>query len=299
MTIFGIDISNNNGSGIDMNQVRAEGFDFVFCKVSEGDSFTDWTWPGYRDAARAAGLLTLGYHYVIAGDDPDAQAGRFADNGGGNVAMLDHEANSGGIGEFWSVVNAFNRRGIEVVRSYIPRWYWAGAMGGGDLSRVPGLIASSYVSAWGYASAIYPGDGAAGWAPYGGGTPDILQFSDRGLVAGNWVDINAFRGTRDQLAALLTGQGDDDMQLSDKLTDAYGNQVSVEDALKWLLYHTDLTVDQIGGAGTRNDMPAQFGGWPQLNNRTVVDALAEIGAHLGMAGYGAPAAPSATPGGAS
>ncbi|WP_067891179.1 DUF1906 domain-containing protein [Nocardia vaccinii] len=89
-----------------------------------------------------------------------------------------------------------------------------------------------------------------------------------------------------------------DMQLSDTITDAYGNSVSVGDALKWLLYHTDLTVDQIGGAGTRNDMPAQFGGWPQLNNRTVVDALAEIGAHLGIPGYTAPTAP-ATPGSAS
>ena len=79
------------------------------------------------------------------------------------------------------------------------------------------------------------------------------------------------------------------MQLSDTITDAYGNQVSVGDALKWLLYHTDLTIDQIGGAGTRNDMPAVFAGWPQLNGRTIVDALAEIGAHLGLSGYQPPA----------
>lgn len=261
MTEFGIDISNNNGAGIDMNQVAAEGFSFVFAKVSEGDYFSDATWLAYRDAARAAGLLVLGYHYVIAGADPDAQAARFAGNGGGAVAMLDFEDNSGDIGEFWAVVAGFNRAGIAVVRSYVPQWYW-GRIGSPDLSRVPGLIASSYVPGWGYAASIYPGDDAAGWAPYGGAAPDILQFTDKALVAGHWVDANAFRGSRSELAALLTGQQGGWLMA---LTDAQQNDLYQKVSDIW---------DQLRGPGGN--------GWPQLGqnaagaNLTPVDALAQI-----------------------
>ena len=39
-TIFGPDISNNNGV-VDLDRVKAEGFEFVWAKVSEGTSFRD------------------------------------------------------------------------------------------------------------------------------------------------------------------------------------------------------------------------------------------------------------------
>jgi len=261
VTLFGIDISNNQGSGLDMNQVAAEGFSFVFAKVSEGNYFTDRTWPGCRDAARAAGLLVVGYHYVISGADPDAQAARFVGNAGGSVAMLDFEDHSGDLTEFWAVVAAFGRAGVTVVCSYVPQWYW-GRIGSPNLSRVPVLIASNYVSSWGYAAAIYPGDDAAGWAPYGGAAPGILQFTDRALVAGQWVDANAFRGSRSELAALLAGnQGGWLMALTDQQQDDLYQKVS------------DIWDQLRGPNGT---------GWPQLGqnaagaNLTPVDALAQI-----------------------
>ena len=50
-TIFGPDISNNNGV-VDLDRVKAEGFDFVWAKVSEGTSFRDTYWPRTRDWAR-------------------------------------------------------------------------------------------------------------------------------------------------------------------------------------------------------------------------------------------------------
>lgn len=255
MTLYGIDISNNNGPGIDMTAVKAEGFDFVFAKVSEGDYFQDRTWPHYRDAATAAGLLVVGYHYVIDGCDPDAQAATFAGNGGGDFAMFDHEANSGGIGTFWNVVRAFNARGIAVVLSYLPQWY-AGQIGSPDLSQVPGLIASNYVTGWGYASTIYPGDDSYRWNPYGGAKPQILQFTDRALVAGSWVDANAFRGSRSELAALLTGrsQGDDDM------TPEQAQQLA------------DIREQLCGQGAGQTGYP----GWPQLGNHTPVDAIGEL-----------------------
>ncbi|MDM1889084.1 lysA, partial [Mycobacteroides abscessus] len=111
----------------------------------------------------------------------------------------------GGIDNFWAVKNAIEARGVRVALSYIPRWYWE-KIGKPDLSGVPGLIQSSYVNGTAYASVLYPGDDSPRWAAFGGKTPDILQFTDKALVAGKSLDANAFRGTLAQLKALLGAQ---------------------------------------------------------------------------------------------
>ncbi|WP_327139341.1 glycoside hydrolase family 25 protein [Nocardia sp. NBC_01327] len=204
MTLFGIDISNNNGAGIDMSQVRSEGFDFVFCKVSQGDSFADATWPRYRDAALDAGLLVAGYHYLEDGD-PHTQAAwylRHLGDGGRCGVMVDFEAGSGNEANYWGFVNAVNALGRTVNLSYEPRWYWD-QIGDPDLTQLPGLIQSSYVSGTGFAAALYPGDGSPMWSGFGGAQVQILQFTDAAQAAGHVVDANAFRGSRTELAGLL------------------------------------------------------------------------------------------------
>jgi lysozyme len=206
MTLYGIDISNNQGPNISMQEVKNEGFAWVEAKVSEGNYFQDSTWPGYRDAANACGLAIIGYHYAISSCSPASQVQAFVNNGGGKSVMIDFEANSGSISDYWNLVNAFNAAGVEVVLTYIPRWYWSGSMGGGDLSKVPGLVSSSYFGTGSPASTLYNnagGDGGNGWNVYGGGTPSVWQFTDGALVAGYSVDANAFKGTQDQLNTLL------------------------------------------------------------------------------------------------
>jgi len=210
-TIFGPDISNNNGV-VDLDRVKAEGFEFVWAKVSEGTTFLDTYWPRTRDWARRIGLILAGYHY-IRDSDPNRQADLFVGQLGDRSipAMLDFEDGSGGIDRFWAVLHAIEARGVHVALSYIPRWYWE-RIGKPDLSRVPGLIQSSYVNGTGYASVLYPGDDSIRWAPFGGCQPDILQFTDRALIAGKVLDANAFRGSPDQLGTLLglTREGDDE-----------------------------------------------------------------------------------------
>ncbi|MEV6773900.1 glycoside hydrolase family 25 protein [Nocardia sp. NPDC051030] len=202
MTIFGIDISNNNGPDIDLAEVAREGFSFIFAKVSEGDYFVDTTWPDYRDTAQVNGLLVAGYHYLRADCDIDAQADLFVGRLGEAAAMVDFEANSGGIDIFWSFVNAVNARGREIDLSYIPRWYWQ-EIGSPDLSQVPGLIQSSYVDGTGPASELYPGDDSPFWIGFGGRAVDLLQFTDSAEVAGHRVDADAFAGTVQQLEELF------------------------------------------------------------------------------------------------
>ncbi|AXQ52283.1 lysin A [Mycobacterium phage EricMillard] len=205
---WGIDISNHQGE-MDLDRVKAEGFDFIWCKVSEGANYRDPFWPGNRDKARAAGLILAGYHYVRTGD-PAAQAKTFVEHLGDRSipAMLDFEDGSGNIEQFWAVKAEIEKLGVQVRLSYIPDWYWE-RIGKPDLSKVPGLISSEYVSGTGYASVLYPGNSSNFWKAYGGRTPDVLQFTDRALVAGKSVDANAFRGTPDKLRRLLGAGGDD------------------------------------------------------------------------------------------
>ena len=211
MTLFIPDWSNNNWSSTAQavaacdSVIHREGYSAIIHKVSEGSSYSDPYWPAVRDWCNANGVPVIGYHYVRTGD-PAGQAARWKANGGGQFAMLDFEDGSGGIGNFWAVVNAFNAAGVEVALSYIPHWYWQN-IGSPDISQVPGLIASSYWSRNNYASSIYAnagGDGAAGWAAYGGASPVIWQFTDAALMAGIKADANAFRGSIDDLISLFT-----------------------------------------------------------------------------------------------
>lgn len=148
-----------------------------------------------------------------------------------------------------------------------------------------------YGGYWPVSRALDAGAATWGWQTqaWSGGNQDprinILQNVSLGYAYVNGVECDIDQSLTADFGQWSLGG---DMQLSDTITDAYGNQVSVGDALKWLLYHTDLTIDQLGGEGTRDAMPAIFTGWPQLNGRTIVDALAEIGAHLGIAGYQPP-----------
>ena len=79
-------------------------------------------------------------------------------------------------------------------------------MGSPNLSGFPLEIWNShYVTGVAAASALYPGDGHAGWADVGGKPVAILQFTDKAQVAGQQVDANAVRGAG-KLAELFGGE---------------------------------------------------------------------------------------------
>lgn len=205
MTVYGIDIASYQ-TGINLAEVKAEGFTFVIAKVTQGSSYVDPAWPAFRDGAGANGLTLVGYHYVTL-DQPAAQAQNLIRHLGHSSIplMLDFEAGSGDLHNFWAVAGAITAAGGHIALSYIPRWYWR-RIGSPDLSGVAGLVASDYVGGTGYASALYPGGQSSLWAGYGGAEPVILQFTDAALVAGYTVDADAYRGTDDQLRQLLAAE---------------------------------------------------------------------------------------------
>lgn len=222
-TLFGPDMSNNNWSSTSEiagwldDCFHREGYSWMEHKVSEGNYYSDPYWATVRDWCATNAVPCIGYHYVTT-NDPASQAAQWNANNGGPNAMLDFEANSGDINNFWAVVNAFNAADVTVRLSYIPQWYWA-QIGHPDLSQAPGLISSSYYERGTYGSIEYAdagGDTGPGWTSYGGGTPAIWQFSDAAIIDGKSVDVNAFRGTLSDLQELLGAQqGGPFMALSD------------------------------------------------------------------------------------
>lgn len=204
VTIYGIDVHPQFQAGLNIEQVRAEGFDFMAVKVSQGTT----TYPGidWLHRGTACGLLSIGYHYLDDGN-PDGQARTFAGQlaVAGVPGMLDIEQGSGDINNVRAFLNACQVHGADVRLLYFPHWYWQDHIGSPDLTGLPPLWASSYVGGSGYASNLYTGVSDSHWTGYGGGNVEILQFTDQALVAGQRIDADAYRGTREQLAALIGG----------------------------------------------------------------------------------------------
>jgi GH25 family lysozyme M1 (1,4-beta-N-acetylmuramidase) len=205
MVTFGLDISHHQDLGLDLARCRGEGIEFVFMKSSEGSSFVDSAFAANLAEARAAGLLVGAYHYVRSNASAAAQVANVARVVPRDVPVIpDVEANSGGIALVREFVDRLRAAGYRVPFSYIPRWYWQ-QIGSPSLAGLPPLWSSRYpdnvvgglLDEWADVPASY-------WTGYGGLDVAVLQFTSSVRIAGHEpIDANAFRGTREQLAALL------------------------------------------------------------------------------------------------
>lgn len=209
-TTFGIDVSNHQRN-FDFGRARAEGFAFATHKITEGDEYRDPYWPRARaEMAEHFPGRWGGYVFCKVGDDPGREADTTLAHAGGTdfPLQIDYEDldRNGSIGDLLARVKAHTDRGFRLLPIYLPRWYWRDRMGSPDLSGLPVSIWNShYVNGTGAASRLYPGNDHVGWAPFGGKDVSILQFSESASVAGQSIDVNAYRGTELQVEALFAG----------------------------------------------------------------------------------------------
>lgn len=63
MTVWGIDISNHQ-AGADLSKAKAAGCSFVFVKATEGLTYDDDHFAGFRQQAKALGLPFAAYHFA-------------------------------------------------------------------------------------------------------------------------------------------------------------------------------------------------------------------------------------------
>lgn len=189
---YGIDIASYQ-AGVDLAEVKGEGFSFAYVKATQGTNYIDPQYSGW--AGNPGGLHEIPYHYVTT-ESPNAQMAYFRKvvGEGPTECMLDEEVGGSSTGaQVTLMVEAAKLQGFSSVDLYLPHWRWL-EIGSPDISKmgVRYLIASDYPNnSPGYASELYPGDGFVGWNEYGNKRPDILQFTDTADVDHQHVDADA------------------------------------------------------------------------------------------------------------
>lgn len=210
MTIFGCDISSYQ-HGLDVAHLPDP---FVLMKCTEDVGYADPDYPGWLTAVKASGKVPIAYHF-IGPSDPVKQAAHLAAHiiDRSVPVMVDFEDEGSfhpTLAQLLALDDAIDAAGLNVVLNYLPRWKWANLESpslAGLTQRGIGLVSSAYpnltVAPAGQVYDAAGGDNGSGWGTYGGVTPRLWQFSDRVADGGQLVDMNAFRGSVDQLKAYL------------------------------------------------------------------------------------------------
>lgn len=179
-------------------------------KVTEGTGYVNPRWAAARTSMAAAarhGFIPLAYLFLDASGAGADQAQHFADVAGdlaGWGVVIDYERAPDGPPTRQQAVDAAARLRHcypgHRIGAYAPHWYTAGM----DLTFADWLWASEYVSGSGDPAALYGRVPASWWAPYGGRSPALLQFTPSASIAGisGPVDCSAFHGSAAQLAGI-------------------------------------------------------------------------------------------------
>jgi hypothetical protein len=182
------DISSDQGA-MDLSGVHA-----VCIKHTEGTYYVNPDYDAQVAKAESAGAFVFAYHF-LTNEDPAAQASYCFDHVGSTVAVMadvETQTQTGSkptLQQNVEFIQAFRKLGGIIHVDYLPHWYWSSVWGSPDLTPLKDLgmvlVSSSY--------SPIPED--AGWAPYGGWTPMIWQYSDDVPLNGVPCDFNLFLGT--------------------------------------------------------------------------------------------------------
>jgi hypothetical protein len=231
VTLFGWDASDFDHSRgpMDMQSARDAGISFYTHKLSEGTSVRHNPGPSCA-GARTAGIPFIGV-YVVPRTAPTVAAQvAYALNAAADMVPWwpDFDGWFWQVDtEHWSYDQVSAQRGHDVAQElarqtgravlhYAPQWAYGNSVPAGEP-----LWASSYVAGSGSFAKLYPGDGAAVWAPYSGRVPAVLQYSSSATIGRqSGCDANAFRGDRAAFAAMIEG-GSMSSSNTDAFVDAY------------------------------------------------------------------------------
>lgn len=229
MTVYGWDGSHYDWDRgpVDLGAAVRDGIQFFTHKATEGSSYLDPQFAYAMARAKNAGMPLIGAYCVNRKGDQAPQVDKFIrvlDQGAPFwraepfIVQLDCErwsdkdgvyAYEPSLAEIHAWCDTFVQRtgGRLTPVVYAPKWVY------GDTG-LRGLRYPLWASNYGTNPTVpyrqaYPGDGSTRWAAYSGIVPAILQFGSRTTIGVQGIcDANAFRGTLDQLRALISS-GDD------------------------------------------------------------------------------------------
>lgn len=284
MVLFGADISNHK-AGISVPRIVREGYRFIWCKASEGIGSTEYvdpTFDGFVGAIKQQGAIPGGYHFLRAGSGI-AQAELFhrmiIAHGGPNgfLCACDTEKDAP-----WDTVYDFFARwkaltGGHPLFMYSSNWWWGvpSRSWPNGVGLTPLLWDSRYVSGDGYGSKLYEKVPNSWWIPRYSNWPEttVLQFSSTAEVAGFAdVDVNAFRGTEDELRQFTRKGSDLALSYEDKKWLVQNNRSAIARGA-WQDGYCDATFDE------------GYRGGPSLETiNQKLDGLATQVAYLALSG---------------
>lgn len=218
MTVFGWDTSHYDGviSLAAARQAKTEGIVLATAKLGEGGNYDDPADSTNLANFKTAGIEFLGGYYVVRTGTISSQVNHCI-----TLADRDEPWWRTFPGWFWQVD--------------LERWPYddvaasTGIVFGKQLRERTGRLVVLYAShgqygdqltGWdgplwnaNYATSrqapfrdLYPGDTSRGWSAYSGKVPTFLQYASSATIAGlTTCDANAFRGSLDELRALVLG----------------------------------------------------------------------------------------------
>lgn len=218
--IFGVDVSEHQ-DGMSLKRAKDEGIEFAILRICDG-TYADKVFHSHLEDAESAGLLVSTYWYLRAPSEGSsiAQQVDVIDQqmrGRRDLSVWIDVESVDGYGrklltgkDVWAAKRELEKRGYTVAGIYSGAWYWEHIPGGEpSMQGLGNLWVSHYGdrNAYGPYRTIYTNEGGGnhtGWShPLGDRLPDILQYGSNGYVAGKYVDVNAFKGTRDDLARVF------------------------------------------------------------------------------------------------
>lgn len=257
--ILGIDISSWQ-NGMALSRAKREGMEFVIVRTTDG-TYRDTCYRSHIQDAENNGLLTMAYHFLRNPNEGSSiaqqvQASLEVMGDKKRPIWLDCETPAGlHVNHIREAKRLFEDAGVRVIGcySYVPYWegkiapiepgthefgaFWVAAYGSnpdGSPSQVYAARGGNNASQWNY--------------PLGNQKPVLWQYGSKAEVAGFAdVDVNAFRGTREELQTLITGKP---ITKKEELALTNIDQKRIK-----------LTLDQLAGPGTNKQGEPTFNGW--------------------------------------
>jgi peptidoglycan hydrolase-like protein with peptidoglycan-binding domain len=203
MTIFYPDVSSYQAG------ISFAGCVIAMAKATENDNYTNPDYAPAKVRAADAGAYFCAYHFLHTGNGAGQAAHAYGVVGGDVPLMIDFEpeynadgsiASAPQISDAVDFINEYRALGGKTYLLYLPHWYWAGDLGQASLAPLIDLgmlLVSSDYTAY--------SDTGPGWAPYGGITPVIWQYTSTASLNGvTNVDMNAYRSTLADFQAQVT-----------------------------------------------------------------------------------------------